>query len=272
MLFHHVVAAIDFSTPSGHALASAASFARLVGARLSVLHVRERGDEDPAGMRAFVARWLDRDTAPEKVLQVEQVGHPAFATVDWADAHSVDMIFCGSHGRSGLARMLLGSVAEKLVRHARCPVWVVRSEGGLHPQRILLPTDLTPLCETATRLAVYLAVGFDCRLDVLHVIDAPERQTGIHGQLEAYYEEVRALAEKGLASIESEDKLAISRDIAVGKPSARIVEAAETLSADLIVCGTHSRVGVDRWLLGSVAERLVRQAPCSVIVAPFSAA
>lgn len=143
----HILVPDDFSEASRHALAYAATLARALGARLTVLHV---GPPIPAVTWAVpditaqqAALWtevlaareqdahrsLAHDVAPLSDLGVEPLfreGEPSDVIVDVAGTVGADLIVMGSHGRTGLRRALLGSVAERTARHAACPVLIVR--------------------------------------------------------------------------------------------------------------------------------------------------
>jgi nucleotide-binding universal stress UspA family protein len=122
---------------------------------------------------------------------------------------------------------------------------------------ILQPTDFSKHSTYAFQLACALARDRGARLIVLHVIPVPTLQEKF-----AYREEV----EEALAGIRAPDpQVRLERRLEVGDPAARILEAAQAIPCDLIVVGTHGRTGLGRALLGSVAEQVVRRAPCPVL-------
>jgi len=151
-----VVVATDFGDPAEAALAYGREFARMFGARLRVLHVVENVLSRSYGAEAFLASYpeLQREVesaAHEQLaalvtdddrhtLDVETVmlrsNSPAAAIADYARDHDVDIVIMGTHGRSGVAHMLMGSVAELVVRTAPCPVLTVR-----HPEREFIHPD-----------------------------------------------------------------------------------------------------------------------------------
>ncbi len=266
MRIRHILCPVDFSSFSAHALQVGIRLARIFGAHLSVLHIREFDPASETRLMEFVEEH--NQGALADISRHIEVGHAAYASIDFARDNAVDVILCGSHGRTGVERALLGSVAEKLVRHAKCPVWVMRGdEDKIPPLSILIATDLTPTSQSARRMAIYLAVGFGCKLAILHVVPQPDEHEGEEA-LSAFYDAARAEAEAGLSSIDSEETLVITREVAVGKPWEAIVARAKALDTGLIVTGTHGRTGLDRWVLGSVADKVVRNAHCPVLTVP----
>ncbi len=144
----HILLATDFSEAADEAVDKASELARSLGAKLTVLHVHCR---PPAAPEAVVANDcllssadLDAETRKEleelqntRLSDVETVNlvgqehaSAALAICDFADQEDIDLIVVGSHGRTGIARLLIGSVAEKVVRHATCPVMVVPHTKG----------------------------------------------------------------------------------------------------------------------------------------------
>jgi nucleotide-binding universal stress UspA family protein len=135
---------------------------------------------------------------------------------------------------------------------------------------ILHPTDFSEPSETAFRLACGLARDYKCRLVVLHVVPPPQS----HGELVArrqgsgYHEDLWQMLEH----VRAEDAtLEVERRLEDGSPAETIVNVAREEGADLIVLGTQGRSALGRLLLGSVADQVVRQAPCPVLTTPATA-
>jgi nucleotide-binding universal stress UspA family protein len=153
----NVLVAIDFDDTSTAALVYARTLARTFGARLHVLHVMENlflrpMANDPRDIEAGITRRLletltDEDrTALHAVPVVRRSDVPAQEIVDYAKAENIDLIVVGTHGRPGVAHLLLGSVAEKVVRSAPCPVLTLR-----HPEREFVIADSTAALDSDTR-------------------------------------------------------------------------------------------------------------------------
>jgi nucleotide-binding universal stress UspA family protein len=210
------------------------------------------------------------------VVEAEASGETvAAALLDYARAHDVDLAVVGTHGRRGLPHFLLGSVAERLVREAACPVLTVHAdpeeeagEGG-PVRRILVPVDFSERSDEAVRYARAFAELHDARVDLVHVVDA-WFEPDIYGIGLLWHEALpEILARVGAAMRETAEDLlgpyAGERHVEMGSPVAGILRAAERLPADLVVVATHGRTGLKRFALGSVAEQVVRHAPCAVL-------
>ena len=138
-------------------------------------------------------------------------------------------------------------------------------------KRILVPVDFSSESRAALWRATELAAALGASVDVLHVLDLPEARhmaTEFYVPLPPEYrEELHRGAQKHLDEWLSTANVpaAVHRDLAEGKPSAEIVDYARNHADDMIVIGTHGRGGVSHLLLGSVAEKVVRSAPCPVL-------
>jgi nucleotide-binding universal stress UspA family protein len=187
---------------------------------------------------------------------------------------SADLVVVGSQGRRGLPRLVLGSVAERVVRSSPIPVLTVHPSdhvaiqgGGMDKLRsILATTALDEASQPAVDLAVRVALDLDASLTLLHVYELPPwfgyyKLEGIEAAAEAEVRrklgEACAHAKQGLARIEC-----VARR---GPAWGSIVEVAKERRAELIVLGTHARHGLSRALLGSVAEKVVRTSPVPVL-------
>jgi nucleotide-binding universal stress UspA family protein len=205
-------------------------------------------------------------------------GFPDTGISEAAEDLDADLVIIGTHGRTGLKRLLLGSVAERVVRLCRRHVMVARAPvdagGEAGYRRILVPTDFSPRAELALQVALEL-VRPGGEIDLLHAWSLP----AFTGSLvpsrvtENALEPVRAsleagAREKGDALIARHRREGVAVSLAVVNDSAaRAIDACATAtSPDLIVMGGHGRRGLRRWVLGSVAEATVRHAPCSVVV------
>jgi nucleotide-binding universal stress UspA family protein len=208
-------------------------------------------------------------------------GEPVAEILHAAEEVPCDLIVMGTHGRTGLGRVLLGSVAEQVVRKAPCPVLTVKvpaANAGFTPDfpysigdvmlpiRIILhPTDFSESAGNAFRLACSLARDHGAQLVVLHVA-APQVSGYAGGVLipppEGYLDELRAK----LSGLQARDpKVRVEHRLVVGDPASEILRAASEPRCDVIVMGTHGRTGLGRLLMGSVAEQVVRRAPCPVV-------
>jgi nucleotide-binding universal stress UspA family protein len=165
-----------------------------------------------------------------------------------------DLIIMGRHGYSGLARLLMGSVTARVIGHSPCPVLVVPQGVPLTFQRLLIASDGSVFSEAAWTEALTLARAMGSAL-IGVAVAASERDIG------PAQEVVRQLE----AAAESQG-IALDTMIPLGRPEEGIVKAAEFKQASLIILGSHGRTGLKRLLMGSVAERVIGQAPCAVLV------
>jgi nucleotide-binding universal stress UspA family protein len=289
---HGTVAAIrtilhptDFSDPAQPALRLAQRLADVHGARLIVLHVvappmryGEMGMTIPTPEmqteilethRLPLAELLAGTDAERLVVE----GVAAVEIVHIAGKRSCDLIVMGTHGRGSVARVLLGSVAVDVLRQAPCPVLAVEQpgararpgeevaaarsdavDGTLFPV-ILHPTDFSGRARRALALACALARG-GSRLIVLHVLKA------VHVVSEGYED---ALMERLRGLKPDVPSIRVDYRLCEGESAAEILREAAASSCDLIVIGTQGRTGVDRLVMGSVAETALRCAGCSVL-------
>jgi nucleotide-binding universal stress UspA family protein len=206
--------------------------------------------------------------------RLETDDRPDRAIVKLGEELDAGLMVLGSRGLGGLRGALMGSVSASVVRHAHCPVLVVRDEPLALPTRILLATDGSENARRATDAALELAERLDSELHLTYVEPMPERHAGPARFAIDLPPEVVANVEE-----EAETKLAeqlgkmgegrgkITRAHArVGLPSAEIVALAEELEAGLMVVGSRGLGGMRRSLMGSVSDSVVRHAHCPVMV------
>lgn len=286
----HVMAVTDFSEGSDEALRQAHGYARMTGAKLSVLHVipnvMPASPFLPAGSVskteeevAMEQRALDdlatrtRDVTGRLREDVElavRIGPVDVASVTYAEQHHVDVLVVGATGRTGLARLLLGSTAERVIRHAHCTVLVARPSP--ESERVLAATDLSVAAMSAVDRAKDEVIWRGGTLDLVHVMDFSSLAwPAAAGPLGGFSPSI------------SQDRIAQMRDLALqslreiggpgaeihvieGSPKRGIVMTAEGIKCGLIVLATHGRTGLARMALGSVAEAVARVAHCSVLV------
>jgi len=284
MRFTKILCPIDFSEGSRHAMRVAARFATESNAPLELVHVWFVPPVTDAGesilapevvqqMNDDAQRGLDASVREATALGAKQVtsslmsGAPWQAIVDAAKA--ADLIVIGTHGRTGLSRILLGSVAEQVIRHAPCSVLAVRADteaASFH--HVLCAVDFSEASQTALEVAADI-VAPSGSLTLLHVIELPiayeaeiplANYTGDLDKWSAQSLETWAAKLRGTRTVATRSRY--------GRAGAETLAAVdEDPSIDLVVLGTHGRTGISRMLLGSVAEKIVRHARCPVLVA-----
>jgi nucleotide-binding universal stress UspA family protein len=200
-------------------------------------------------------------------------GTPQALILSRAEDWHADLIIVGSHGQTSAADTLLGSVTNSIIRHAHCPVLIVRP--GKSTGRIIAGTDFSDPALPAIRAAADEAERTGAVLTVLHSLDlvwAPAAYPAMafggapFNVSPDQIKELEAIATQRLE--ESLKQLNISGNtlVTTGSAGTALIEVASERKADLIVVGTIGRTGLRRALLGSVAETVAKEAPCSVLI------
>ena len=277
----------DFSEGAALAFPQAAALAAWHDAELHILNVKEGGASPEESLPAsldVLREWLGyaSDAGPTDELDLEALSivqnqvdadSAPERIVDYAEAEGIDLVVMSTHGRRGVQRMLLGSVTEEVVRKVPCPVLAVRSDGEKAPaptvRRILVPVDFSDASKTAVRHANALAQTYGADVDLLHVVEQVVYPSA-YGVDPAYFptQEVLTRVERTLGEMAREDlgRNQVQVSAVVGYAPTSILRHAEENDIDLIVIATHGRSGLDRMLLGSVAERVLRRAPTPVFI------
>jgi len=285
-----VLCPTDFSDVSARAETYAAALARHYDASLHLLHVdppmpvMAPYGEIPVDARMFEEQ---REVAEAELvkageraraggLTVETTmkgGHPAREILALADRAQADMLVIGTHGRGGVEHLLLGSVAEKIMRKAACPVLVVPpgapGDSDALFSRILCPIDGSAASAHALTYALSLAQETDGHVTLLYVVE-PVPAAGEFGALDV--EEYRRAGEEHARQVlrdavpdDVRTWCRLDERVATGKPSERILDAATTERADVIVMGVRGRGAIDLLAFGSTTNEVIRRAGCPVL-------
>jgi nucleotide-binding universal stress UspA family protein len=267
----------DLDDSSNAAMEHAIALAWRFGAVLDVLHVGHRtatvptefpSELDPdleATTRERLRRITSRDeTTPAVELHV-RVGSPHAEIIRFANERPTDLIVMGTHGRGALAHAVMGSVAERVVRGAACPVLTVRNPPQeLAVRKILVATDFGAASDTALAYGRTLAQMFKGRLDLLHVMPNPFLGA-MFGDPHSVEAATRRQLRERLTDADRDTLGATAMLEVSDDPASTIIEHAKRAHIDFIVLGTHGRHSIDRLLTGSVAEHVVRHASCPVL-------
>ncbi len=288
MAIKRIYCPVDFSPGSTQALRTAVRLARARDAELVVFHawslpastmaieyaypdevLKHLAEEARRGLET--ARLQAIELGAPRVTQQLVQGTPWQQIVDAARADAAcDLIVVGSHGRTGLSRILIGSVAELVVRHAPCPVLTVRGDGEPRPfTHVLCPVDFSPWSRQALDLASELALPDRAAVTLLHVLEPPTAW----GEVRPFdvYEQISSHATKALKDwtqdLAAKLTAPVRQQVRVGRAGAQLLAAVDDdPTIDLVVMGSHGRTGIARLALGSVAEKTVRHARCPVAV------
>jgi len=291
----NILIATDFSEAAATARSQAVDIATRTRADVTLLHVVvppetwdaivgsiELGIDNKKLLEASVDGARTRLLEMAQLLKDEnlavhtrvEIGHPDAVIPKLASALEADLVCVGSHGYDSSERLGLGSVAARVTRSAECDVLVARARssavGGY--RRILVPTDFSELAEAALERAVEL-IAPDGTIDVAHWWHTSFSAHGYYASFETQVEYRERVAETVAAHGEQlvakfrDRHAAIEFSSFAGSPSKLIPGYLQVEDGyDLVVMGSHGRRGIRRLLIGSVAEKVVQNAPCSVMV------
>ncbi len=281
--FKKILCPLDFSEASSHAFDYARTFASVFHAELILLHVSPNitdayvallpdfpnhpvpGEEDVAARFAeFVG---DRPDTARKVIKA---GTPYIQILDFATEEAVDLIIMGAKGHSKFERLLLGTTGEKVARNSCKPVLTVHPKpDGLPIKKILVPIDFSELSYAVLPTVAAIADKFQAEISLLHVVETGQAAQGRKSQAEAheYFERIRDRLSQQWELPAEFTRLQTRKFIRHNSSSAGygIVEFAQDWDVDLLVMATHGRTGLDKVLLGSVTEKVIRIAPYPVL-------
>jgi nucleotide-binding universal stress UspA family protein len=292
-----ILCPIDFSDDSRHALAHATAVASWYGAAITLLHVSHPEaftnppllfDELPRGpgvietlVRAAeeeLPKWSQSVTAAGVGVEtLVECGYPVRHILERAASLPADLIVMGTHGRSGFERLVLGSVTEKVLRRAPCPVMAVPppavAVGKLPYTRLLCPVDFSDSSEAALRFACSIAEEADARLTIVHVFDWNPDDNLLTARFDTaeYFAAVEQQAHERLEALVTDEARVWCKPetvMARGKPYREILALADERASDLIVIGVRGRNAIDLALFGSTTNQVVRRARCPVLVIP----
>jgi nucleotide-binding universal stress UspA family protein len=233
------------------------------------------------------------DLSGSRLEQHVRAGRAYQEISELASKVGAQLIVIATHGRTGLRRLMLGSTAERVVRHAPCPVLVVRerereffdlgkgksgAQAALHISKILVPVDFSDSSREGLLYAISFARRFDASLILLHAIQVqpfiPAEGHAVHERMPApgvIERAARLRARKFLKEVDF-GGVNYEMEIQAGAPAHEICRFAENASVELIITSTHGQTGLAHALIGSTAEHVVRYAHSPVLVVPTSEA
>jgi len=291
--YKHLLCPVDFSESSRRALEWSSSFSKAVGARLTVLHAVDTGVLSLGNLVAVPDAFDNlRRRAEEAVLELKRnvdlthaaveiaEGVPEDVVVSAANRGDVDLLVMGTHGLSGVQKFFLGSVTEKVLHRAQVPLLSMspsverRPAGVPEPRAILMAIDFGPESQSVVRHGTWLAEHFRAKLIALHVVRVPYvvlnessfeplTRMEVERLTESLVSKRREDLEALLPASTGADRRAVVR---VGAPFEALRDAVQEHSVDMAILGAggHGDAGI-RWL-GSTCHKMVRLAPCPVMV------
>ena len=296
----NILVPIDFSEMSIRCIATAKSLAQRFESTIHLLNIQEPfypamfyNQGAPVIVAPLETSEELRESAAErlKALAKEsgltgrceaEIRAPVFTEIcAMAKQIPADLIVTPTHGRTGLKHVFLGSIAERLVQHSPCPVFVAR-EGVSRPRRksdlaintILVPVDFSSCSLAGLKYAIAFAERIAARIVVFHALDLGYAYTAdgyAMYDLAALQDTAREAAEAQMQKFVRTarfGRVKFETAIEIGPPVWKICKFAEKRHVDLIISATHGWTGFKHILIGSTAEQVVRHAPCSVLIAP----
>jgi nucleotide-binding universal stress UspA family protein len=287
-----ILCATDFSQTAERAGIFARELARAFQAQYHLLHViviledphleerqRQRLEELVAAGDEARRRDLENDSDGQPGLEVTP--HmvrglaPAEVIVETASSLSSDLIVMGTHGRRGLSHLLLGSVAERVVRTSAIPVLTVRADADIELQgtpRILVPHDFSAASAAAVRTAASWAGTLGAEITLLHVVEPvvyPEFYS-VDVLSDDVMKRLVERSEKALhsAAVELLGDTDVSIRVEVGRAADTIVDQARADDFDIVIMSTRGLSGLEQVLLGSVAESVLRRCEVPLLAVP----
>ena len=299
-----ILCPIDFSEYSRHAIDHGVALARQYESTITALHVFPTMPvmAYAPGMPGFdpivltpglrdqllvdLKGFIETESAPGVPMKpLIREGDPVSEILSQATDMNADLLVLGTHGRSGFERLLLGSVTEKILRKASCPVLTVpRRHPDAVPampvlfKRILCPVDFSDCSLEALKYALSLAQEADAQLTVLHVIgDELEVTPDAYGAIimndlesladfrKRHEDDARKRLKEAVPESVAEDcsvETVVSRGV---KPSREILRLSAEQQTDLIVVGVQGRGAMDLVFFGSTTNHVVREATCPVL-------
>lgn len=283
-MYESILLPVDGSQHANRIVNHAAELAQRTEATIQVVFVADTTRDSLTVVGGNVVDALERegesivaDVADTlEALDVEYgtdivQGSPAPTIVDYAERYDYDLVVLPTHGRSGISRYLLGSVTEKVVRLSDVPVLTARMQSDerlrFPYENILVPTDGSPASIAAAGHGLALASTLDATVHTLSVVNDTSLGPDVRSALTVEEREQPAVeAVEDVAAEAAEYELSdVRTSVEHGPPATLIREQIETNDIHALVMGSSGRRGVDRILLGSVAEKTVRSAPVPVI-------
>ncbi|MEO8550150.1 MAG: universal stress protein [Kofleriaceae bacterium] len=291
-----ILAGADVSIPSDQAIDRAAALAAQHGAKLILVHAvanehlaEEERDEDVVQKLGEVSAAMNAEVAKRLRVRLDQLkaqgidaelasvaGAPGEVVAQLARDHAAELIVVGTHGHTGISRFLLGSVATAILRHAPCDVLVTRGTSSSAPfKKPLVAMDFSAASKRALRHTAAISEA-GAPIEIIHAWELPAGSWGasFFGVDRFPWSQIRDVVvesakKKGDKLVAESASLGhpVHVELVQGAPTPVVTHAAERGGHDLIAVGTHGHGGFRKLLLGSVAESVIRHAPCSVLVA-----
>ena len=295
--FKRILVPVDFSEASKKAVTYGLTLADQFNAKLILAHIvpessalayafptetfeieKEQVEKAQSAIEDLVPAEYAAQHNIQKIVKTGSIEAELLAIVQNEGA---DLVVMGTHGRRRLGRWFLGSVTEHILRKVPVPVLTVshvdtekHEIGMVSLKRILYATDLSESSNAGLKYAVEIARAAGSQLTVMHAIYYPDRKLwapggvpGLESERSADVQEMRKKLAEVLAQ-ETPQEMQVETLVVEGKPFERILEIAGERATDIIVLNLQSKTTLERTLIGSTAERVVRLAPIPVLSVP----
>lgn len=282
-MFEKMVLLLDTSELAEAVIPYATLLANKMGSELDVVNVVEAEVSGDRLAKAYLDKIVEEIKEPGIIKKRSVIlnGKAAEQVLDYVERNKIDIIAVASHGHSGIKRWVIGSTADKIIKGAKTPVLVVYSKEKSTTKKIpafshiLLPLDGSKAAEAALPYAGLIATKMKAKVSLLRVVSPLVDQYA--GPPEGYVVDytgkvMKALEEeaqeylKQTARAFEEKNISTSATMTVGSPTSDIMKYIEKHKVDLVVMSTHGRTGFGRWILGSVADKVLHSAEIPVLL------
>ena len=292
-----LLCAIDFSDFSRQVIHCGIGLCRQLGTRMIIFHAVPLPSDRFRGAGVFQGEENRRSLSRQALQKIDALigsaganhqpivsfGDPVEEVQRVAAAENVQLVVTASRGISGIRRMLLGTVVERMARSVSCPLLTLRparpSKGGnnrtpFEVKQIVVGCDLLPFTQSALFFALELARRCGAALHLLHTIEAPADEDVADSPLSTYAQAQEAQQNRlrrRLGNLLPADAIAPGRlktVLMAGNPGEAICSYASEVGADVIAVGVQPHGALDQILVGSTTEMLLRHAPCPVLTVP----
>ncbi len=293
-MYEKILLPLDGSDLAQQAIPYAEKLAGRLGSQIKLVHVRDPHEDKYGNMHKFylqkIADAMKKDTEQyaeepgRDKIDIESIilaGDPAQEIVDYANKENVDLIVMSTHGRTGITRWALGSVADRVLRATRKPLALIRARNvppNKFPKnivnRILVTLDGSEQSEVVLPYVEELASRIKAEVALLHVLEPNYYVYTVGGyNWDAYSEKQRKSMKafytdylKDMAEKFQRRGIPTKYQVIFGIVAEVIIDFPEKIHADFVAMSTHGRSGVSRWVLGSVAERVLRAGNTSLFL------
>ena len=283
MIFQNILVPLDGSELAEHVVPAALYLAESMQGSVTLLTVvAKKSGKDMSLMAKAIQtgkyeadlylRSVRKRFSPSRTVIETAVitGKPDKNIIQYAKEQGIDLIIMSTHGRSGITRWSFGRTAEKVLRRSPCPTVILRSDHAIHPdqfKRVLLPLDGSPLAERVLDAALAMVKSMGVELFLIHVVEKGSFYG--FGHDESHIDEEMNAAQTYLDELRDRvipADVVVHSHVAVGSAADVIVDYAAVQKIDLILVSSRGDSGFDSWMFGSVAEKVMKGAPCAILV------